>query len=246
MQLAHKHILVTGAAKRVARRFVERLFEAPQNKGLKLSGHYHTSKNEIEELVVLAKQKGHQLLPLCADIRDTAATKQMVALAVKQFGPIDVLVNSASDFYPTPALECTEADWDSLMALNLRGQFFLAQACAQSMAGRDGVILNLIDIYAERASKNFVAYAASKGGLWNLTKSLAREWAPRIRVNGVSPGAVLFPASYTEVQKQKSIDRSLLKRAGTPDDIADALLFLISNDYITGINLCVDGGRSIA
>lgn len=246
MQLKQKHILVTGAAKRVARRFVERLLDHPRSKGLKITGHYHTSKKEIEELAAIAKNKGHELLALSADIRDTAATKTLVAEAVKKFGPVDVLVNSASDFYPTPALECTEADWDSLMALNLRGQFFLAQACALSMKGREGVILNLIDVYAERASKNFVAYAATKGGLWNLTKSLAREWAPKIRVNGVSPGAVLFPETYTEAQKQKAVDRSLLKRAGTPDDIAEALLFLIANDYVTGINLCVDGGRSIA
>lgn len=237
--------MVTGAAKRVARCFVERLLNEPSAKGLKITGHYFKSKKEIDELGALVTAKGHQFFGVSADLRDTAASKRWVGEAVKRLGPVDVLINSASDFFSTPALTCSEAEWDSLMGLNLRGQFFLAQACAQSMQGRQGVILNLIDVYAERASKNFVAYAATKGGLLNVTRNLAREWAPHIRVNGVSPGAVLFPETYTEAQKQKAIDRSLLKRAGSPEDIAEALLFLIQNDYITGQNLNVDGGRSI-
>ena len=167
-------------------------------------------------------------------------------MASKTNGPVDILVNSASDFFSTPALTCTEEEWDSLLDLNLKGQFFLAQACAKTMSDRAGVIVNLIDVYAERSSRNFAAYSASKGGLLTLTRALAKEWAPLIRVNGVSPGSVLFPAHYKEEQKQKAIDRSLLKRAGCPQDITDAILFLISNNYITGINLCVDGGRSIA
>ncbi len=246
MQLNEKHILVTGAAKRVARHFVERLLKVPKATPLKITAHYHRSENEVAELVVLAKSNGHELKPVSADLRKVSAIEHLAATALKNFGPVDILVNSASDFFSTPALTCTEEEWDSLLDLNLKGQFFLAQACAKSMTKRAGVVINLIDIYAERSSRNFAAYAASKGGLLTLTRALAKEWAPQIRVNGVSPGAVLFPEHYTQEQKDKAIDRSLLKRAGTPDDIAEAIFFLISNEYITGINLCVDGGRSIA
>ncbi len=244
MQLDQKHLLVTGAAKRLARRFVERLLDAGA-KNLKITGHYHTSKTEIAEVERLVTAKGHQFLAVAADLGKISQVQTMAKTAITKFGPIEVLINSASDFYPTPAKTCSEEDWDALHALNLKGQFFLAQAMANGLGDRKGVILNLLDVYAERSSRNFVAYAATKAGLWSITKNLAKEWAPQIRVNGVSPGPVLFPVDYTEEQKQNAIDRTLLKRAGTPDDIAHALLFLLKNEYITGYNLHVDGGRSL-
>jgi pteridine reductase len=126
----------------------------------------------------------------------------------------------------------------------LKSQFFLTQAVAKTM--KQGVILNLADVNGERPMRNFTPYTCSKAGLLMMTRNLAKEWAPKIRVNSISPGAVLLPESYTEEQKQKSIDRSLLKRLGSPDDVAEGALFLIANDYITGFDLKVDGGRSLA
>src|SRR5207248_89318 len=128
-------------------------------------------------------------------------------------------------------------DWDHLLDVNLKGQFFLAQACAKTMQKNGGVILNIADVNGERPMKNFTPYVCSKAGLLMMTRNLAKEWAPKIRVNSISPGAVLLPESYNEEQRQRSIEQSLLKRLGSPEDIAQAALFLIANDYITGFDL---------
>ena len=194
-----------------------------------------------------AKGRGRECVTGSADLKDVSSLRRAVDKAKSQFGPVDILINSASDFYPTPALECSEEDWDHFLDVNLKGQFFLAQACAaKGMKERGGVILNLGDVNGERAMRGYTPYVCSKAGLLMMTRNLAREWAPEIRVNSISPGPVLLPENYTEGQRQRSIDRTLLKRFGTPADIAEAAVFLIENDYITGFDLKVDGGRILS
>lgn len=246
MQLAGRHVLITGAGKRVARRIAEVLLAPEHGDAVKLSAHYFRSADAVKELVTWGKTHGREVHAITADLRDVGQLRAAARDAVQRFGPVDVLVNSASDFFPTPALEATEEDWDRLLDVNLKGQFFLAQAVAERMREKGGVIVNIADVNGERAMRNYAPYTASKGGLLTLTRSLAKEWGPKIRVNAVSPGPVLLPESYTEAQRQRSIDRTLLKRLGSPDDIAQACLFLIENDYVTGFDLKVDGGRSLA
>jgi NAD(P)-dependent dehydrogenase (short-subunit alcohol dehydrogenase family) len=240
MEIQNRHALITGAARRVARRIAERLLE----RGAKVTAHYHASKKEAETLVDQFGKDNVFLVP--ADLRDMKALARLVCESQKYFGPIDILVNSASDFYPTPALEVTEEQWDHLFSLNLKAQFFLAQGCGKEMKARGGVILNIADVNGERPMKKYAPYSATKAGLLMMTRSLALEWAPEVRVNSLSPGAVLLPENYTEAQRQRSIERSLLKRLGSPDDIAEGAMFLIQNPYITGFDLKVDGGRSLA
>lgn len=246
MTLSGKHVFITGAARRVARAIAEALLAAPDAKGLTISAHYFRSKADVDALVAHGKKTGHEIVPVQADLRDVSQVRAAVKTAVGRLGPVDILVNSASDFYPTPALDVTEEQWDALLDLNLKGQFFLAQAVGADMLRRGGVILNIADVNGERPMRNFTPYTCSKAGLLMMTRNLAKEWAPKVRVNAISPGAVLLPETYTEAQRQRAIDRSLLKRLGSPEDIARAALFLIENEYITGFDLKVDGGRSLA
>ncbi len=169
---------------------------------------------------------------------------RLVAEAEKAFGPIDVLVNSASSFYPTPVETVTEAHWDDLERINLKAPFFLSQAARKNMKA-GSVIVNIADVNGERAMRRHAPYSCSKAGLLMLTRNLAKEWAPAIRVNSISPGPVLLPLNYTEEQKRKSVERTLLRREGSPKDIAEAAIFLIGATYITGFDLKVDGGRSL-
>ncbi len=212
---------------------------------IRLTIHCFQSHSPAAELERLAASRGRQAGIVSADLRDVSAIRNVVEIAEKRFGPVDVLINSASDFFPTPALEVTEEQWDQLLDLNLKGQFFLAQACGINMVPRGGVIINIADVNGERPMRRHSPFAISKAGLLMMTKNLALEWAPRVRVNSVSPGAVLLPERYTSLQIQRSIERTLLKRLGTPQDVAEAVLFLVHNDYITGFNLRVDGGRSL-
>lgn len=242
MRLKGTHVLITGAAKRVARAIAENLL----NDEIRLSAHYFRSRREAEALAAYARTKGREVQLVQGDLSLPQDCRRVAEQAEAAFGPVGVLVNSASDFYPTPVESVTEEIWDRLQDLNLKGQFFLAQAIAPKMLATGGVILNLCDVNGERPMRNYTPYVVSKAGLLMLTRNLAKEWAPRIRVNAVSPGAVLLPESYDEEKKQKAIDKSLLKRLGSAEDIAWAARFLIENDYITGFNLRVDGGRSLA
>ena len=159
---------------------------------------------------------------------------------------MDALVNNASAFYPTPLGEITPAQWDDLMGTNLRAPLFLSQAAAPALKEHEGLILNIVDIHGQRPLRHHPVYSSAKAGLIMLTQSLARELAPRVRVNGIAPGPVLFPEhGLTDEMKQSILDRTLLKRAGSPDDIARAALFFAAEaPYVTGQILAVDGGRS--
>lgn len=235
------HIFVTGAAKRVGRAIAESFLPY----GVSLSAHYRTSRAELATLEAAATAAGSRCSPVKADLRDVEEVKAAVREAETRFGPVDILINSASSFYPTPSLSVTEEQWDDLVEANVKGQFFLSQACAPGMMKKGGVILNIGDVNGERPLKNFTPYVIGKAGILMLTRNLALEWAPKIRVNSISPGPVLVPPDYTPEKIEKAAERTLLKRWGTPGDIVSAVHFLLGNDYINGFDLKVDGGKSL-
>lgn len=241
MTVANRHVLVTGAARRIGRALSEALLD----RNARLSAHYFRSQDEITTLEVTARKRKKPIFVCRADLRNTTQIRAAVKDSVRHFGAIDILINSASLFYPTLALDCTDSKWQRLLDTNLKGQFFFAQACARSMRKNGGVIINIADVNGEKPRKYFTPYTASKAGLLMMTRNLALEWAPKIRVNSISPGPILPPEQTTEEEKHRSSETTLLKRWGNPQDIVDATSFLIENDYITGFNLCIDGGRSI-
>jgi pteridine reductase len=169
---------------------------------------------------------------------------------VQSFGRLDALVNNAASFYPTPVGEITAEDWDSLIGADLRAPLFIAQAAAPALKKTQGSIVNITDIHAERPLKNYVLYSVAKAGLVGLTRSLARELAPEVRVNAVAPGPILWPdddESFDELSRQRIISHTPLKREGTPEDVARAVLFLLVDaPYVTGETISVDGGRHVA
>ncbi len=242
MHLKDKHILVTGAAKRIGKAIAEAFLTS----GAKLSAHYLSSQSSCFELEKFAKSQGTPMFSFQADLCDRKSINLGVEAAIAHFGSIDILINSASVFYPTRWEQCVEREWDQFLKTNLQGQFFFAQACAFSMQKKgSGIILNIADVYGEKPIKNFTPYTASKAGLLMMTKNLALEFAPHIRVNAISPGPILPPEHYSLEQKHFSAQRTLLGRWGVPQDIVTGIFFLVENEYITGFNLIVDGGRSI-
>jgi pteridine reductase len=184
-----------------------------------------------------------------ADLLDTVRLPDLINQAVEQFGKLDALVNNASSFFSTPLGGITEDMWNDLMGSNLKAPLFLSQAVAPHLKKQHGCIVNIVDIHSEWPLKNYVVYNAAKGGLASLTRSLAQELAPEVRVNGISPGPILWPEEgewADEEARQHIIDRTLLKRTGEPDDIARTVAFLIADaPYITGQIIAVDGGRSV-
>lgn len=239
-----KHVLITGAAKRLGRAIAERLLPD----GIHLTVHYGKSEKEARELVALVEKHGGKAHALPADLHKMSELEELAHKAISKFGPVQILVNSASVFYPTPLGQVKETEWDDLMTVNLKAQFFLSQACAKVLKEKKlgGVILNLVDVNARRTLPDFTPYQCSKGGLLTLTRNMARELAPLVRVNSISPGPVLLPENYSKEQRDRSENKTLLKRLGNPKDIAEAAAFLIGNEYITGQDLAVDGGRSLA
>jgi pteridine reductase len=183
----------------------------------------------------------------CADLLDPDAPDRLVAASLREFGRLDLLVNNASTFYPTPMGEITPAQWEDLIGSNLKAPLFLSQAAAPSLRVQRGLIVNIVDIHALRPLKGHPVYSVAKAGLAMLTRALARELGPDIRVNGVAPGPVLWPErAMDEASKREIIAKTALKRQGTPQDIARAVLFLAKDaPYVTGQIIAVDGGRSI-
>jgi pteridine reductase len=230
MVLKDKHVLIVGGTKRIGLALAER---AVAEKA-RVSVTYRTTKNTNPS--VFAVQ---------ADLKKIDTIALAVSDATSKQGPVDILINSASQFYPTPALSCKSEQWNELFESNIKGQFFFAQAVASAMLkGTGGVVINIADVNAEHPIRNFTPYLAAKAALLQMTRSLALEWAPKIRVNAISPGPVLIPEGFTEEQKARAIESTLLKRLGSPNDIVEGIFFLIRNDYMTGFNLVVDGGYS--
>ena len=181
-----------------------------------------------------------------ADLHDTHKLHKLVKQAAEIWGRLDVLVNNASSFYSTEIGHVTENDWDDLIGSNLKAPFFLAQAATPHLKEHNGCIVNIVDIHAERPLKAFPGYSIAKAGLVMLTKSLACELGPEVRVNGIAPGAILWPEHLDDAGKEKIVSRTFLKRKGDPTDIAKALLYLVRDgEYMTGQILTVDGGRSL-
>ncbi|MEK6685508.1 MAG: pteridine reductase [Pseudomonadota bacterium] len=241
-----KVILITGGAKRVGAAICRRLHA----QGARLIVHYRSSLGEAKALQNELNQARPDSVALAqADLLDKELLSDLIEKSVKRFGQLDVLINNASSFFPTPLHQCTLEDWDDLMGSNLKAPLFLSQAAAPYLKERHGCIINIVDIHAERPLRNYAIYNAAKGGLLSLTKSLAVEMAPEVRVNGVSPGPILWPEDgewSDEAARQHIIAGTLLKRCGEPDDIAKTVQFLIADaPYITGQIIAVDGGRSI-
>jgi len=182
-----------------------------------------------------------------ADLCDTAQLPQLVTQACERFGGLNLLINNASSFYPTPVGSITLAQWNDLIGTNLQAPLFLAQAATQQLRAHRGAILNIVDIHGLRPLRGHALYSAAKAGLIMLTRALARELAPEIRVNAIAPGAVLWPESgMDEERKHKIVAQTPLQRPGSPDDIARAVLFFAAEaPFVTGQILAVDGGRSV-
>ena len=232
--------LVTGAGRRVGARIARELHAA----GMSVAVHCHRSREEAEGLrAELEAARPGSAAVVAADLLDPAAAPAVAAAAAERWGRLDVLVNNASTFYPTPIGEVTEADWRSLVGSNLAAPFFLAQAAAPRLRAARGCIVNVADVYGHRPLAGHPVYSAAKAGLLMLTRALALELGPEVRVNSVSPGAVLWPEA-DDPGRRRVIDGIALGRSGDPGDVARAALFLVRDaPYVTGQDLAVDGGR---
>ena len=240
-----KTALITGGARRIGAQIARTLHAA----GMNIALHYRASVRDAEALRdELEAERPDSVILLQADLLDTAALPDLVQSAHDAWGRLDVLVNNASSFYPTPVGKITEADWDDLMGSNLKAPLFLSQLAAPMLATHHGCIVNLVDIHATRPLKGYPVYSAAKAGLYMLTQSLARELGPAVRVNGIAPGPILWPEpSENAAMHEALIERTALKREGAPEEVARAVLFLIRDGgYITGHVLPVDGGRMLS
>ena len=244
--LTGKVVLITGGARRVGAEIARTLHAH----GMNLVIHYRASKDDAHALQVeLEKRRPQSVALVKGDLLKVVKLPGIVEEAVAAFGRLDALVNNASSFYPTPVGAATEEQWDDLIGTNLKAPFFLAQAAAPHLKKTHGCIVNIADIHAERPIKHYPIYSAAKAGLVMLTKSLARELAPEVRVNAIAPGTILWPegeAEVSEAQKQEMLARIPLRRSGSPDDIARTALFLIRDaGYINGQIIAVCGGRTV-
>jgi pteridine reductase len=239
-------VLITGGAIRVGAAICRRLHA----KGANLMLHYRASAGEARLLQAeLNHIRAESVALIQADLLDLNKLPAIVDQTLQTFGRLDALVNNASSFFPTPVGDITAQAWDDLVGTNVRAPLFLAQAAAPALKKSQGAIVNIADIHAERPLKNFVVYSIAKAGLLGMTRSLARELAPEIRVNAIAPGPILWPddAAFDELSRQRIISHTPLKREGEPDDIAKAVYFLIAEaTYVTGETIRVDGGRHVA
>lgn len=238
--------LITGAARRIGACCTRTL----HNSGYNVIIHYRHSKDAAKQLADECNTlRPDSAIILAADLTNMEQLQTLATQAVNRWNRLDALVNNASSFYPTPIKSASENDWDDLLGSNLKAPFFLAQALAPSLKKQRGAIVNLADIHAEKPLKNHSIYCIAKAGNIMLTKSLAKELAPFVRVNGVAPGAILWPedeAELSEAAKNSIIEKTALKKAGSPINIADTVAFLLRQDsYITGQVIVVDGGRSL-
>lgn len=236
--------LVTGAAKRIGAVIAVALHDAGANVVI----HYLKSAGAADELAAeLNSRRPGSAFTACADVRDMRALEAMAAAVLARSGRLDILVNNASTFYPTPIGSITDEQWHDLIDSNLKAPLFLSQALLPALRAARGVIVNIVDVHAQRPLRDHPVYGPAKAGLAMLTRSLAKDLGPDIRVNGVSPGAILWPEEGMSDKLRAAIIRqTALKRAGEPEDIASAVLFLVRDaPYVTGQIIAVDGGRSV-
>lgn len=244
MQLKDRIVLVTGAARRVGRAIALEF----ASKGCRVIVHYRSSENEAQDLVAEIVRRGGKADALRADLSQRIEVQSLIREIENRHGYVDVLVNNASEFFETPLLTTSDDDWDRMLRSNLTAPFWLARRAAPMMIERKcGVIVNIVDVQAERYLDDHLAYCVSKAGLAMLTKGLARELAPHVRVVGVAPGPVVWPEHYSQAKRDAIEHRVPLKRGGSAEDVAHAVRFLVEEaDFVTGDILNVDGGAAIA
>lgn len=239
-----KNVLITGAAKRIGAACARRL----HGQGYNVFLHYRGSAIQALQLCEeLNRQRSDSARIMAADLLFLSEIQNLAQQACAAWGGLDVLINNASVFYPQNIADVTETNWDEMLDCNLKAPFFLAQALMDSLAQRCGCIINIIDIHAERGLKGYPVYSIAKAGLAGMTKALAKELAPQIRVNGISPGAILWPEQeLSSDAKNEILQKIALQRTGDSDDIAKAVAFLCNDaSYITGQIINVDGGRTL-
>lgn len=242
MEISGKTALITGAAKRIGREIALALAK----KGANLVIHYRSSKAEAEATAKELRANGTKVTLIQGDLSKTDDIHEMVTQIDKTCPTVDILVNSASAFYRTPIQDVRESDWDLFMTTNAKGPFFLSQAIGSRMSkGSGGKIINIADWSGIRPYKDHAPYCASKGALITLTKSLARDLAPKVWANAIAPGPILHPPDMPQSDVDAIARMTALGRWGSPKDIANAVVFLVENDFINGTVLVVDGGRSI-
>lgn len=239
--------LITGAAQRIGRTVAQTLHA----RGYSIIVHYRQSAEAANSLCIeLNEKRANSAAAIAADFADIDALLPFADAVLDRFGRLDALINNASDFYPTPLATVTIQDWDRLFASNVRAPLFLAQAFTAALSASRGCIINMADIYAERPLANHGVYCSAKAALVMLSKSLALELAPAVRVNAIAPGAILWPEQSSEfsAQEQRNMqDKVPLKRSGSPEDIAKTIAFLVCDaPYITGQTIAVDGGRTLS
>jgi pteridine reductase len=240
MDLKNKVALVTGAGRRIGRAIALDL----ANHGATIAVHYRTSQTEAEAVVAEIESKHGKAQAFRANLEHVAEIEQMVASVLDAFGRIDILVNSASVFAPTPLEKLSERDWDANLDTNLKAPFFLAKFAGAAMRKQGaGKIVNLGDWAGIRPFKDYLPYSVSKSGLIGLTKALAKELAPEVQVNCIALGMVMPPEGYSENEVERLVNRTLTKKMGTPEDVARAVLFFCETDFATGAVLSLEGGR---
>ncbi len=242
--LAGKVALITGGAQRIGAHIARSL----HTEGMNLVIHYHNSKSPAHVLQKeLQMKRPDSVVLVGGDLLKNGVLHNLVFETTEAFGHLDVLINNASTFYPTPLAEATEREWDDLMGTNLKAPFFLAQRAADALVAREGCVINIADIYGDRPLKNHPIYSTAKAGLIMLTKSLAREMGPKVRVNAIAPGVILWPEKdLDDMAKRRIVTNTPLKRLGSLEDISRAVIFLIrDSDFITGQIIGIDGGRGV-
>jgi len=242
----NKVVLITGGAKRVGAAICKELHA----QGAQLMIHYNTSTAEARALQAeLNLIRSNSVAIIQGDLLNMDVLPNLVNETISHFGKLDVLINNASTYYPTEIGKINEDNWQDLMGSNLKAPIFLTQAAANELRKNHGCVVNITDMHVERPKKGYIVYSVAKAGLVTLTKSLAHELSPEVRVNAVAPGPVQWPEDnpqFDEVYRQRVINQTLLKRVGEPEDVAKAVKFLIYDaPFVTGHVLAVDGGRSL-
>lgn len=235
---------ITGSAKRIGAHTAKYLHALGSN----IVVHCNQSRFEAEKLCLELNQiRTKSAMLVQGDLSDLSSVERIGQQAIDSFGRLDVLINNASSFYPTPVGTITTKDWQSLVGSNMQGPLFLSQYCAPILAQNSGTIINMVDIHATKPLKDHTLYCMAKSALVTMTQSLALELAPEIRVNGVAPGAILWPEmQMKEDDKQQILNQVPVQRLGTMQDIAHAIKFLIEATYVSGQIIAVDGGRSVS
>jgi len=243
MELKNSTAIVTGAAKRVGKSIALALAK----KGVNIVLHYNHSEKEAKETASLLEKEGVKVFPIQADLSHVKEIENFVSCALQRASKVDILVNSASQFNETPFGQISEADWNSHLDVNVKGVFFLSQAVAKSMLQqKSGKIVQLIDAHISRPYLNYLPYLVSKSALVGLTQCLAKELAPHIQVNAISPGPVLMQPSWSKDEVAHIINSVPLKRLGTPEEIAKGVLFCLEGpDFMTGAIIPIDGGQRL-